>query len=137
MLTQFLANHGTVSYGENVERAYWWTEILDAYCRILMLARSLGRIHYFTEEKERELLDLKTKWGFKDPRNTTEYENCDIGANDIFRDSWTESGVSRQAFDPPPSMGPNRSTAGRAAPDEAEALVQTITERVMRELAKN
>ncbi|MEM9659481.1 MAG: class II aldolase/adducin family protein, partial [Planctomycetota bacterium] len=31
-----LANHGTVSYGENVERAYWWTEILDSYCRILL-----------------------------------------------------------------------------------------------------
>ena len=29
-----LANHGTVSYGEDVERAYWWTEVLDAYCRI-------------------------------------------------------------------------------------------------------
>ncbi|HHK41038.1 MAG TPA: class II aldolase/adducin family protein, partial [Planctomycetaceae bacterium] len=48
-----LANHGTVSYGEDVERAYWWTEILDAYCRILMLARGLGRIHYFPEDKER------------------------------------------------------------------------------------
>ena len=34
-----LANHGTVSYGESVERAYWWTEILDAYCRILILAK--------------------------------------------------------------------------------------------------
>ena len=35
-----LANHGTVSYGENVERAYWWTEILDAYCRILLLVEA-------------------------------------------------------------------------------------------------
>ena len=38
-----LANHGTVSFGETVEQAYWWTEILDAYCRMLMLARGLGR----------------------------------------------------------------------------------------------
>ena len=37
-----LANHGTVSYGETVEKAYWWTEILDAYCRILMLAKRPG-----------------------------------------------------------------------------------------------
>ena len=37
-----LANHGTVSFGESVEQAYWWTEILDAYCRMLMLARGLG-----------------------------------------------------------------------------------------------
>ena len=43
-----LANHGTVSYGETVEQAYWWTEILDAYCRILMLAQQLGRVNYFT-----------------------------------------------------------------------------------------
>ena len=33
-----LANHGTVSYGTDVERAYWWTEILDSYCRILLLS---------------------------------------------------------------------------------------------------
>ena len=26
-----MANHGTVSFGETVEKAYWWTEILDAY----------------------------------------------------------------------------------------------------------
>ena len=53
-----LANHGTVSYGVDVEQAYWWTEILDAYCRMLMLARDLGKVNYFTEKKERELLDL-------------------------------------------------------------------------------
>ena len=83
-----LANHGTVSFGETVEKAYWWTEILDAYCRILMLARDLGKVHYFSEEKERELLDLKTKWGYKDARLAPGMENCDICANDVFRDSW-------------------------------------------------
>ena len=50
-----LANHGTVSYGTDVERAYWWTEILDAYCRMLILSKQLGRVTYFTEDKEREL----------------------------------------------------------------------------------
>ena len=67
-----LANHGTVSFGETVEKAYWWTEILDAYCRMLMLARGLGRVNYFTEPEARALLDLKEKWGFKDPRSRDE-----------------------------------------------------------------
>ncbi len=62
-----LANHGTVSFGENVERAYWWTEILDAYCRILMLSRQLGRVNYFSEDKERELLRAETELGFQRP----------------------------------------------------------------------
>lgn len=134
-----LANHGTVSYGESVERAYWWTEILDAYCRILMLARGLGRINYFSEDKERELLALKKQWGFSDPRLTEEYQNCDICANDIFRDSWRETGVERKAFDPPPPMGGSGSAGGScsvapssAAPQSAtEELVQQITDRVL------
>lgn len=128
-----LANHGTVSYGENVERAYWWTEILDAYCRILMLAKGLGRVNYFTEKEERDLLSLKQKWGWSDPRNTPEYKDCDVCANDIFRDSWQSSGVRRQAFEAPPAMGPSAASVGQV---DTEALVKAITERVMAELAK-
>ena len=90
-----LANHGTVSYGETVEQAYWWTEILDSYCRMLMLSRQLGNVSYLSGEKSQELLDLKDKWGYKDPRNTPEYDNCDICANDVFRDSWAAAGVER------------------------------------------
>jgi L-fuculose-phosphate aldolase len=136
-----LANHGTVSFGETVERAYWWTEILDAYCRILMLARDLGHVHYFSEEKERELLELKTKWGYKDARLQPGMENCDICANDVFRDSWRESGVERRAFEPPPSMRPKSAakaaapTVNGAPPLDQEALIQAITQRVMAALA--
>ncbi len=134
-----LANHGTVSFGENVERAYWWTEILDAYCRILMMARSLGKVNYFSEQKERELLDLKAKWGFSDPRNTPEYENCDICANDVFRHSWSDAGVEPRAFEPPPAMAPAAAKSPVAANGHTsqEALVKMITDRVMAELAKS
>ncbi len=133
-----LANHGTVSFGETVEKAYWWTEILDAYCRILMLAKDLGRVTYFSEEKERELLDLKTKWGYKDARLAPGMENCDICANDVFRDSWSQTGVERRAFEAPPSMRSKSAPApnGNGKPSTAgnldqEQLVQTITDRVL------
>ena len=133
-----LANHGTVSYGEDVEKAYWWTEILDAYCRILMLARSLGNVHYLSNDKTQELLDLKQKWGFSDPRNTSEYENCDVCANDIFRDSWAAAGAEQRAFQPPanaPLNGQSQPSVTPAAADQ-EALIQAITNRVMAELSK-
>jgi L-fuculose-phosphate aldolase len=149
-----LANHGTVSYGDTVEKAYWWTEILDAYCRILMLARDLGRVTYFNEREARELLDLKSKWGYTDPRLSPGMENCDICANDIFRDSWQQTGVARKAFDAPAAMGAQAKPDGRAAtaiptsngkssmnsgtsaPVDQEALIQAITDRVMAALAK-
>ncbi len=122
-----LANHGTVSYGETVEKAYWATEILDAYCRMLILARSLGKVNYFTESEAQGLLDLKTQWGFEDPR--AEMKNCELCANDVFRDSWKESGVEQRAFDPP-VYRPEPSAASTSSADQ-EALVQAITERVM------
>lgn len=61
--TVVLSNHGTVSWGPTVERAYWNTEILDAYCRILILARQIGRVERLSAEKVNELLDLKQQFG--------------------------------------------------------------------------
>jgi L-fuculose-phosphate aldolase len=153
-----LANHGTVSYGVDVERAYWWTEILDAYCRILMLAKQLGNVTYFSQPEERELLELKKKWGMTDPRNTDEYKNCDICANDVFRESWKQAGVDRRAFAPPPSMKPaglsstpshpsiesaapvlsrSVSTSPSGVSMDQESLVQLITAQVIKQLASN
>lgn len=135
-----LANHGTVSYGESVERAYWWTEILDSYCRILMLSKQLGNVEYLNQQKSQELLDLKDQWGWSDPRNTKEFENCDICANDVFRESWEDTGVSRTAFDAPPSMpaGSSESTSASSSGEkpamDQEALVQAITDQVMKRL---
>jgi L-fuculose-phosphate aldolase len=129
-----LTNHGTVSFGETLERAYWWTEILDAYCRILMLARGLGKINYFSEGEARDLLNLKQKWGFTDARLEKGMENCDICANDIFRESWQATGVARRAFDAPPPM---RAKAAAAAADgDQEVLIRAITDRVMEALSK-
>ena len=101
-----LANHGTVSFGQTVEKAYWWTEILDAYCRMLMLARGLGSINYFSEPEAKALLNLKQKWGLADPR--LEMTNCDICANDVFRESWKTAGVKPKAFQPPTTGGARR-----------------------------
>lgn len=139
-----LANHGTVSYGETVERAYWWTEILDAYCRILMLARDLGKVNYFNQKEARELLDLKAKWGFADARLSEDMKDCDICANDVFRASWTETGVEQRAFEQAPVMRAQTTSAAASSPGAAplpaadldhEALVQAITDRVLAALA--
>ena len=97
----------------------------------------LGRINYFSEPEARALLDLKQKWGFKDPRN--EMNNCDICANDVFRNSWKSSGVERKVFDPPTVKSNGEAAPAPAAPaangtavtPEQEALIQMITDRVM------
>ncbi len=122
-----LANHGTVSFGNSVEQAYWWTEILDAYCRILILARDLGRVNYFTDDQTRALLALKKQLGFRDPRLMDDMAGCDIAGNAAFRDTWPTSGVQSRAFSPPQPAA----ASPRLADIDVQALVQAITQQVL------
>ena len=99
--TIILKNHGTISFGKTLEEAYWKTEILDAYCRILLLTKQLGKpVDYLDEVKSRELLDLKKRLGFDDPR--FHVENCDLCGNSAFRDGYKEHAPETKAFNPPP-----------------------------------
>jgi len=66
--TVVFSNHGTVSWGPTVERAYWYTEILDSYCRMLMLIKQFGSIQRLSEAKVRQLLAAKKRMGLDDPR---------------------------------------------------------------------
>ncbi len=48
--TIILANHGTVTFGPDLEKAYFNTEIIDAYCKILiLLPGNSARVNYFNE----------------------------------------------------------------------------------------
>ncbi len=135
------ANHGTVSVGPTVEKAYFLTEMLDAYCRILLIARSIGKVEYFNKSEAEDLIALKTKWGFKD--NRADLTNCELCANDVFRDSWKETGVGHRAFQPPHFKRgeAEKSGCGCAASGSAcecnptqESLIQAITDRVLEAL---
>src|SRR5262245_3176626 len=94
--TIILANHGTVTFGPTLESAYFNSEIIDAYCKILILARQLGRVNYFTEQQTRELLDLKKRIGYDDPRFRN--ENCDLCSNSIFERGYSEFVPNANAF---------------------------------------
>ncbi len=63
--TIVLASHGTLSYDAELERAFWWTEILDAYCRTLILAKQIGHVCVLSSEQEQELVALRKSWGFE------------------------------------------------------------------------
>jgi len=132
------ANHGTVSVGSTVEKAYFLTEMLDAYCRILLIARSLGKVEYFNKQETEELIALKTKWGFKD--NRADLPDCELCANGVFRDSWKETGVGHRAFQPPTFKRGDDTTAGKSSPsrfsEDQERFIRAIVDRVLLALGK-
>ncbi|QDU78879.1 Methylthioribulose-1-phosphate dehydratase [Polystyrenella longa] len=147
--TIILTGHGTVTFGKDLEDAYWKTEILDAYCRILLLSKQLGKINYFSEGEQRELLDLKKKLGFDDPRFHA--EDCDLCGNSAFRDGYNEQIPVQRAFEAAPSYpgylqapaGKNAASgipvnssasngsANNGSGQDMNSLVQAITSQVM------
>ena len=111
--TILMANHGVVTWSHNnIEEAYWRMEIIEAYCRTLVVAAQLGRpANTFTGPQMQELLKIKQSLGFVDPRyGLKECELCD-------------------ACQAPPPAEP---AVGLDA--EAEAVVKAITEQILAQL---
>ena len=144
--TIILANHGTVTFGPDLEKAYWNSEIIDAYCKILILAGQLGKVNYFTTQQTKELLDLKKRLGYDDVR-FHRGENCDLCANSELERGYQGFQPEARAFkrDQAPAAKPSSngyaakpSSNGHAAkaPDIDE-LVRVVTDQVMAALAKS
>jgi L-fuculose-phosphate aldolase len=95
-----LANHGVVSYAETPERAYWLTEVLDTYCRVLILTRQLGPLRHLPADKVEELLEEKRKMGFADPRHAVDFAG-DVRDHATFRHTWEDHGIAQRAFPRP------------------------------------
>jgi len=130
--TIVLKSHGTVSFGKTLEEAYWKTEILDSYCKMLLLAKQLGPITYFTQKEETELLDLKKRLGFDDPRFHN--DNCDLCGNSAFRDGYQEQLPEQKAFDPAPDYPGYLQQKQSSCSNDLEPLVKAITDQVMANL---
>jgi L-fuculose-phosphate aldolase len=131
--TILLANHGTITFGPDLQNAYFNTEIIDAYCHILILSKQLGRVNYFDEQKTRELLALKKRLGYDDVRFRD--DGGVMCGESSFDESYSDFVPQPVAFQPEcaPSTGPC-SWNGKADDLDTETLVQTITERVMEAL---
>jgi len=95
-------------------------EILEAYCRTVLVAHQLGKpVNTMTPTQLQDLLKIKQSLGIPDPRiGLKECELCD-------NEGWRPGAMC--------AVGGNENgIAGNAAADtEAEALVQAITDQIM------
>src|SRR5437016_2098961 len=121
--TILMANHGLVAWSHNhVGDAYFKMEILEAYCRTVLVASQLGKpVNTMTPSQLKDLLNIKQSLGIPDPRfGLKECELCD---NEGWRPGVT-CAVSGNGSD----LG-----SSSTAPDaDAEALVQAITDQIMK-----
>jgi L-fuculose-phosphate aldolase len=127
--TIILKNHGTVSFSKTLELACWNTEILDSYCRILMLAKQLGNVDRISPQKVNELLDVKTNFGMdEDPRRL---ENADLCANTEFGRGYSASGTGAKGSNCSCGCGGTSGEKGGTKTPPVEALIQLVTNEVI------
>jgi L-fuculose-phosphate aldolase len=119
--TILMANHGVVSWSHNnVEDAYFKMEILEAYCRTVLVTAQLGRpAKTMTPAQLQDLLKIKQSLGIPDPRHGL--KECELCDNDEWR-----PGVACAV--------PAKSEVGPGFDSEAEAAVQAITDQIMAKL---
>ncbi len=120
--TILMANHGVVSWSHNnVEDAYFKMEILEAYCRTVLVAHQLGKpVNTMTTTQLQDLLKIKQSLGIPDPR--IGLKECELCDNDEWR-----PGVKCAVT----SNGSSHNTSTTSGDPEAEALIRTITEQIM------
>jgi L-fuculose-phosphate aldolase len=119
--TILMANHGVVSWSHNnVEDAYFKMEILEAYCRTVLVAAQLGKSpNTFTPAQLQDLLKIKQSLGIPDPRHGL--KECELCDNDEWR-----PGVACAV--------PAKPEASAGYDTEAEAAVQAITDQIMAQM---
>src|ERR1041385_4283831 len=83
--TILMANHGVVSWSHNnVEDAYFKMEILEAYCRTVLVSAQLGKpVNTMTPAQLKDLLQIKQSLGIPDPRHGL--RECELCDNDEWR----------------------------------------------------
>jgi L-fuculose-phosphate aldolase len=120
--TILMANHGVVSWSHNnVEDAYFKMEILEAYCRTVLVAHQLGKpVNTMTPDQLKDLLKIKQSLGIPDPRYGL--KECELCDNDGWRPGVTCAVPDRESAQVVPE---------EKSDPQAEALVQAITDQIM------
>jgi L-fuculose-phosphate aldolase len=115
--TILLANHGLVCWGDTVTHAEWYVEIIETYCKTVMVASQLRqRLPEIPPEKIPDLLALKRRIGLSLPDTR-----------------FPATPAEEAAIDEEPKR-----TLGSAGPDSAEVekLVGLLAEQVIAFLEK-
>jgi len=120
-----MENHGVIVWGKDVEDAYWKLENTDAYCQTVWIASQLGgSLHSIGAEKLRDLITLRKSLGMQDPREGL--KECELCDNSEFR-----PGVVCAV----PARADGEGGDGEKPDPQVEALVQQLTEQILKQLA--
>jgi L-fuculose-phosphate aldolase len=132
--TVLLGNHGTVSFSTSLMETYYKLEIIDAYCRILLLIKQVGKVNFLSQQEMIDLLKVKQKFGIPDARLACAPSGCIGTDNQPFLSTFPEAVIASATCDcetgnvvPPAGGGGGDKLEGAAF----ESLVKQVTDQIM------
>ena len=125
-MSVLMINHGVITWGKDIEDAYWKMENTDAYCQTVLLATQLkgADLLTITGGQAKELIDLRASLGMEDKRSS--WKECELCDNSEFRPG---------AVCTVPQNGSETNGSGGSLNEEAEAVVKALTDQVLSEMA--
>jgi L-fuculose-phosphate aldolase len=116
-----MLNHGVITWGKDIEDAYWKMENVESYCKTVWVASQLkgGQLLTITGGQAKELINLRKTLGMDDKR--ANWQECQLRDNSDFHPGT----VCRI-----PDQAPTSSSSAKLDP-EAEKLVQTLTDQIL------
>jgi L-fuculose-phosphate aldolase len=122
-----MENHGVIVWGKDVEDAYWKMENTDSYCQVIWIASQLngGNLRSIGGDKLKDLIGLRKSLGMQDRREGL--KECELCDNSDFRPGVVCAVPSR-------AEGENAGSGEKADP-QVEALVQQLTDQILKQLA--
>lgn len=130
--TVLMGNHGSVSFDKDLVGAYYKLEILDAYCKVLILTKQIGRANVLNAQQMDELLQVKAKFGLPDPRAACAIEGC-VGTtqNEPFLTMFDVRPAGAACSCDGGEVTARQGAAGGEGDPAFEAMVKSITDQIM------
>lgn len=125
-MSVLMLNHGVITWGKDIEDAYWKMENTDAYCKTVLLATQLKGSDLLTISggQAKELINLRKTLGMDDKR--ADWKECELCDNSDF-----SPGVVCAV---PPQAGGSGSGSKASLDADTEQVVQAVTDQIMKQL---
>lgn len=126
-MSVLMINHGVITWGKDIEDAYWKMENTDAYCQTVLLATQLKGADLLTisGSQAKELINLRASLGMEDKRAS--WKECELCDNSDF-----QPGVVCQI--PHDGAASSSGGSGGQRDPEAEAVVKALTDEIVKQL---
>lgn len=129
-MSVLMVNHGVITWGKDIEDAYWKMENTESYCKTVWVASMLGKkLSPIKGSEAKELIALRKSLGMDDKREN--WKECELCDNSDFRPGFYSENTGTSC-----DVACGCQSGSKTSVGEAEELVKAITAQIQSQLGR-